>query len=127
MASTTIPAVMIDNAAGVALKSFLAGHLNHTAVIDPLLTAKSATANEIAYFSSRGPSFSYLSQTVVDFGLKPDLVAPGTDIFTATQKSDPNSDMWNPDGYGAYSGISRRPWWPGGGSGPSEDARTDAG
>ena len=106
LASTSIPAVMIDNASGVALKSFLAGHLNHTAVIDPLLTAKNATANEVAYFSSRGPSFSWRSQTVADFGLKPDLVAPGTDIFTATQKYDPNSDMWNPDGYGAYSGTS---------------------
>ena len=73
--------------------------LNHTAVIDPLLVAQDATANEIAYFSSRGP-------TIGEFGIKPELVAVGTDVFTATQSYDPNSDMWNPDGYGAYSGTS---------------------
>jgi minor extracellular serine protease Vpr len=99
LTSTTIPAVMIDNASGVALKSFLAGHANHIAVIDPLLAAQDATANEIASFSSRGP-------TIGEFGLKPELVAVGTDVFTATQSYDPNSDMWNPAGYGAYSGTS---------------------
>jgi uncharacterized protein (TIGR03437 family) len=101
LTSTSIPAVMIDNASGVALKSFLAlaGNADHTAVIDPLLVAQDATADQIASFSSRGP-------TIGEFGIKPELVAVGTDVFTATQSYDPNSDMWNPDGYGAYSGTS---------------------
>jgi uncharacterized protein (TIGR03437 family) len=99
LASTTIPAVMIDNASGVALKSFLAGHADHTATIDPLLVAQDTTADQIATFSSRGP-------TIGEYGIKPELVAVGTDVFTATQSYDPNSDMWDPDRYGAYAGTS---------------------
>jgi uncharacterized protein (TIGR03437 family) len=99
LTATSIPAVMIDNASGVALKSFLVGHADHTAMIDPLLAAQDATPDQIATFSSRGP-------TIGDYSIKPELVAVGTDVFTATQSYDPNSDMWNPVGYGAYSGTS---------------------
>ena len=99
LTATSIPAVMIDNASGVALKSFLAGHADHTATIDPLLAAQDSTADQIATFSSRGP-------TIGDYNIKPELVAVGADVFTATQSYDPNSDMWDPDSYGAYSGTS---------------------
>ena len=99
LTSTTIPAVMIDNASGLAIKSFLATHPNHNATIDPLFAAQDATANDIAFFSSRGP-------TIGEYGIKPELVAVGTDVFTATQSYDANSDMWSPNGYGAYSGTS---------------------
>jgi uncharacterized protein (TIGR03437 family) len=106
LAATTIPAVMVDNASGLALKSFLATNPNHAATIDPLLAVQDTTADQIAFFSSRGPSFSYRSQTIVDFDIKPELVAVGTDVFTATESYDANSDMWSPSGYGAYSGTS---------------------
>ncbi|MCL6545198.1 MAG: S8 family serine peptidase [Bryobacteraceae bacterium] len=96
---TTIPAAMIDNASGTALRSFLAANPGRQAVIDPSLNEVDAAFDEIAAFSSRGPAIG-------TFDIKPELVAVGTDMFTATQKYDPNSDMYDPSGYSAYSGTS---------------------
>ena len=41
-----------------------------------------------------------------DFALKPELVAPGTNIYTATQKLDLNSDAYNATGYTTVNGTS---------------------
>ncbi len=99
LASTGIPAAMIGGNPGQALKTFLSTHLDRPVTLDPTLTAIDATADALGEFSSRGPAIG-------TFGIKPELVAVGTDIYTATQKYDPNSDMYDPTGYGAFSGTS---------------------
>jgi minor extracellular serine protease Vpr len=97
---TAIPAVMIENAPGTALAFFLATHDGHTATLDPsLVAADDPFVDTVTYFSSRGPS---IGQNAI----KPEIVAPGTFVFTATQSYDPNSDMYDPSGYNAFSGTS---------------------
>lgn len=99
LTGTSIPAAMIPNSAGKLLKSFLATRQDVQVTLDPTLTAWDAPADEMAFFSSRGPSLG-------ENGVKPELVAVGTDLFTATQTYDPNSEMWDPSGYTAVDGTS---------------------
>lgn len=99
LAGTGIPAVMIPNSAGKQLKSFLVSHPNRQVTLDPSLFALDAPADEVAGFSSRGPSIG-------EHGVKPELVTVGTDLYVATQTYDPNSEMWDPSGYTAVDGTS---------------------
>jgi minor extracellular serine protease Vpr len=91
LAGSGVPAVMIPNSAGKQLKSFLAGNPDARVILDPTLTEWEAPSDEVAVFSSRGPSIG-------EYGIKPELVAVGTDLFTATQRYDPNSELWDPTG-----------------------------
>lgn len=99
LAGSSIPAVMIPNSAGKQLKGFLAGNPDAQVTLDPTLSAWDAPADELAFFSSRGPSIG-------EYGIKPELVAVGTDLFTGTQRYDPNSELWDPTGYTAVDGTS---------------------
>jgi minor extracellular serine protease Vpr len=98
---TGIPAVLIRNSDGKNLKEWLAGHAGTQVTIDPALTELDAGqfANEVAYFSSYGPSIGSLS-------MKPELVAVATDMYMATQTYDPNGDMHDPSGFFATQGTS---------------------
>ncbi|OFW29451.1 MAG: hypothetical protein A3J28_05510 [Acidobacteria bacterium RIFCSPLOWO2_12_FULL_60_22] len=49
-------------------------------------------------FSSDGPS--------TDFGIKPDLVAPGTTIYSAAQRNFPSGEQYDPSGFDFSSGTS---------------------
>jgi len=99
LGATGIPAVMIPNSRGKQLKAFLATHRDAEATLDPWLAAWDAPADEVAPFSSRGPSLG-------ENGIKPELVTVGTDLYLATQSYDPNSEMWDPSGFTAASGTS---------------------
>ncbi|MEO8371793.1 MAG: S8 family serine peptidase [Candidatus Solibacter sp.] len=104
--NTAIPAFMIGNSDGKALKSFLGGNPNTTVTLDPAYaTADNAQFNTIATFSSRGPVAGNFAATR-DFGLKPEIVAPGTHIYTATQNYDPTSDTYNATRYTTVNGTS---------------------
>ncbi len=75
------------------------------ATLDPALTASDATPDAIWAASSRGPSpgtFGATPTTVI----KPELVAPGVGIYSATQKLDPNADSYSATGYMAFTGTS---------------------
>ena len=103
---TGIPAVMIGNSDGKALKTYLGSNPNATVTLDPAYaTADNPQVNTVAAFSGRGPSVGNFAATR-DFALKPELVAPGTNIYTATQKFDPNSDTYNATGYTTVNGTS---------------------
>ncbi len=75
------PAVMIDKSSGESLAAYLQSERGADATV--LIRARSeraassADSNCIAAFSSRGPNF--------DFAIKPDLVAPGENIYTASK------------------------------------------
>ena len=103
---TSIPVMTIGNSGGKALKSFLTSNSNATITLDPAIaSASDSTVSQVAAFSSRGPSIGNFAVTR-DFSLKPELVAPGSGIYTATQKYDPNGDAYNPTGYTVVSGTS---------------------
>lgn len=105
--NTGIPAVIIGNTDGNSLKSLLASNPAVTASLDPALSTTNSTSNTVASFSSRGPAIGLFANTAdVARALKPELVAPGDSLYTATQKFDPNGDTYNASGYAAVSGTS---------------------
>ncbi len=102
---TGIPAVLIGNADGLTLKSFLASNSGATATLDPAFTPSDTTANIMWPQSSRGPSAGNWGTTPTAV-VKPEIVAPGVDIYTATQKLDPSGDAYNASGYIGVAGTS---------------------
>jgi uncharacterized protein (TIGR03437 family) len=60
----------------------------------------------MAITSSRGPVIFRADRPTAENGIKPEVVAVGTDLYVATQKFDPNGDMYDPTGYTAVSGTS---------------------
>jgi uncharacterized protein (TIGR03437 family) len=103
--NTGIPAAMIGNPDGTTLKGYLDSNGGATATLDPAPAIASATQNQVAAFSSRGPSIGNFSNPPVNT-LKPELVAVGDGIYTAAQKYDPNGDAYNATGYTGVSGTS---------------------
>lgn len=96
---TGIPAVLIANRDGQSLKGFLATHADRPVTLDASLKAENAPADEVAFFSSQGPN-------VGAGGIKPELVAVGTDLYMPTQRFDPNGDMYDLDRYTNTQGTS---------------------
>ncbi|WP_114905871.1 S8 family serine peptidase [Ornithinimicrobium murale] len=80
--STDIPAVMLANGEGVALREFVVANPGTTSVLDSgsVLTMTDAWSTMVADFSSRGPSEFDL--------LAPTFAAPGRNILAATMASD---------------------------------------
>jgi uncharacterized protein (TIGR03437 family) len=100
LGSTGIPAVLVGAASGAALRSYLAAHPGSVLTINPapVETANAATESR-ASFSSQGPS-------ITDVALKPELVAPGTSVFTAAQNLDPNGDLFSANRFASLDGTS---------------------
>ncbi|MFB3829239.1 MAG: S8 family serine peptidase [Bryobacteraceae bacterium] len=94
-----IPALMIGFTAGAALKSFISANPGREVTMDPnLAEAPVNPFNEVAGFSSRGPS--------IDGALKPDLVAVGSNVYVATESTDPDGPMYDASGYTVEQGTS---------------------
>ncbi len=92
--TATLPASMVSNQAGNAIKQQLAGG-QVTATLDFSLKPLAADFSRISDFSSGGPNS--------DFAIKPDLVAVGGTISTAQPvKNDGSAN----DGYVVESGTS---------------------
>ena len=94
--AATLPAVMISNADGLALKPQLTGGFAATIQFVPAPFYTNPAS--IATFSSRGPN--------LDYSIKPDLLAVGETIYTAAQKLDPNGEVYNATGYAVENGTS---------------------
>ena len=102
LANTNIPAALISNSDGLALKSFSDSNPDHPGTLDTVSLAEvidTADQNFLASFSSLGPSTG-------DSNIKPDLVAVGTQMYMATEKYDPDGALYSPDGYVAGDGTS---------------------
>ncbi|HWP84083.1 MAG TPA: S8 family serine peptidase [Terriglobia bacterium] len=98
-AANQIPAVMIGNTEGTALASFLAAA--GSGVLGRLGAQPQPVPTEpdrMADFSAAGPS--------TDFGIKPDLVAPGTDLYSAEQRNFPAGSQYSASGFGTAEGTS---------------------
>ena len=102
--AATLPAEMIGYGDGVAVKSKLAAQGSGVATLNFTSGAVSVTANRRSSFSAAGPN--------VDAAIKPDLVAAGSDVYTATQTVDGNGDMYSASGFVLVDGTSfpRRSW-----------------
>ena len=98
--STVIPAVMISNASGLALKAFMAANPLTTISISPSSQILPAAASPgiVSDSSSRGPAG--------DAGLKPDLVAVGEDVYSATQNIFTGGDMYDATHFTVSQGTS---------------------
>jgi minor extracellular serine protease Vpr len=102
---TAAPFVLIGNTPGSALKSYLAAHPGAKVTLDPTWHEESSTPDTVAYYSSRGPSIGTYSNPPVNV-IKPDLVAPGDNLYTAAQRLDPNGPLYDTSGYMTVSGTS---------------------
>ncbi|MBI3894793.1 MAG: S8 family serine peptidase [Acidobacteria bacterium] len=97
--ATQIPAVMIGNREGLALEQLLATPGSGVnAFLGAQQTRVTIPANQKTNFSAIGPS--------TDFGIKPDLVAPGMNIYSATQRNDPSGDEYDSSGFRFANGTS---------------------
>ena len=94
----TLPASMISNSDGVEILQQLAQNPALTVTLTFTLTPFGISTNGLVSFSSQGPS--------VDFSLKPDLIAVGSNFYTAAQKFDPNGALYDPSGYTITQGTS---------------------
>lgn len=96
--SATLPAMSITQSDGQALLSWLNGHPDTQVTLDSTPSSFDETPNVLTDFSSvgYGPNYS----------IKPDLVGPGQDIYSATESEIPNSSMYNPSGFTSQSGTS---------------------
>jgi uncharacterized protein (TIGR03437 family) len=127
------PVVMIANADGLNLKSYLASHPGATVLIDPAGVEVTLAAynqqfgfspalagNQFVGFSSPGPDPG-------DFSIKPDMVATAggdqanpfnspdpndfyffgqSGMYLAVQSYDPGAPLYSPNRYAAYDGTS---------------------
>jgi uncharacterized protein (TIGR03437 family) len=96
---TPIPSVLIGATDGQNLRSYLAANASATVTLDPAFRQTDAATDEIAYFSSQGPSIGL-------FSIKPEVSAIGTDLYLAAQSFDPNGYGFSADGYRAVEGTS---------------------
>jgi minor extracellular serine protease Vpr len=99
---TGIPSAVIGLNTGTALKSYIASHAGAQLILDPSFTEYTGSdfvvPDQIAYFSSEGPS--------IDLLIKPEIVAPGTGLYVATQNYDPNGDMYDATRFTVQQGTS---------------------
>lgn len=95
--SVQFPAQMVSNGNGLAIKEAAAGggivatlHLSPGPV--------EIAGGRRTSFSSAGPN--------VDASIKPEIVATGGQVYTATQTIDPAGDMYSPNGFLVTGGTS---------------------
>lgn len=109
-----IPGTMIDNADGLLLEAWLTqSYLNgdygttppdgtpQAQILGATLTSDSTQADQIADFSSRGPT-----GTVFDNLVKPDLAAPGVSVLAAVANPAATGGTSQPETYDFYDGTS---------------------
>lgn len=98
---TGIPATFIGYDDGQTIRHYIQG-LAKPATVSVSINIQSVdvtTYNQMAPFSSRGPAIGASA-------LKPDITAPGTDIYLAAENYDPNGDLYSPNRYIASQGTS---------------------
>jgi len=99
LADTAIPSVLIGTAGGNELAAFVRQTPGGIVTLDPEFREINATEGELAIFSSQG-------LPVGEGTIKPEIVAPGTDLYLATQNYDPNGALYSANGFGVSQGTS---------------------
>ncbi len=93
-----LPAVMVSYADGVDLKNRLAENEQVVISVDFDLKAVPVEPNQLSTFSSVGPS--------VNQAIKPEILAVGQDLLTATERSVPSGELYSETGYALMDGTS---------------------
>ena len=104
LAGTRIPAVMVGASGGQSLKSLLRSQPDAPVTLDATLAPVDAKSDLVVDVSSHGPSIGDVTKG--EAPIKPELVAVGQDVYTATQSSDPKGELYDPNGYIAVQGTS---------------------
>ena len=99
LGNANIPIVVVSNADGLTLKSFLAANPEHPITFDPAGIEVSASGNLQAVFSSLGPNTG-------NNALKPDVLAPGSAMYMAGSGTDPLGLLYSSNGFTVASGTS---------------------
>ena len=94
----TLPASMVSNQDGVAIKQQLAAHSGLAGILDFTIAARSVDPDKLADFSAEGPN--------IDGSIKPDLAAVGTNVYTAAETSNPKGEVYDASGYTSVDGTS---------------------
>ncbi len=97
-AGATLPAEMIGNADGVALKQAASLGQAVPVTLSFALNAFTANAAKLTSFGSAGPN--------LDGTIKPDLIAVGQDMYMAAQTYDANGELYDVSGYTVADGTS---------------------
>lgn len=96
--AAALPAEMIGYADGSTIKTSLAGQPSESGTLLFTPSSVAIPGNRLTDFSSAGPG--------VDLGIKPDMVAVGGNVYTATQTFDVNGDLYDPTGFMLIDGTS---------------------
>ena len=96
--SATLPAIMVSYPDGADIKQRLAASPQMSTTLDFTIAARSVSSDRLADFTAKGPN--------VDNSIKPDLVAVGTYVYTAAQKTNSKGDLYSADGYSVVGGTS---------------------
>lgn len=96
--SADLPAMMVSYGNGQKIRQWLAEGGTLAATMDFTYSRVPQQPGTLAGFSARGPN--------VELGIKPDLLATGTDLWVATQTLDWNGQMYDPSGYTLADGTS---------------------
>ncbi len=96
--AATLPTVFLTTDDGSSLKSMIARAPGTLVTVAFNGITAPESPNLLASFTSRGPSF--------DYSIKPDLVAVGTDVYTAAEKVDPTGGIYSENGYAVVQGTS---------------------
>ena len=101
LSSATIPAVMISMTDGTSLKQYINAHPAEAQVAIKRwdnYESVATTPRVVSAFSSVGPG--------TDFSIKPDLVAVGENVYSATEKIKPSGPMYDASGFTVSQGTS---------------------
>lgn len=96
--TATLPAQSLSYADGTAVKQRIRAEPGLVATLDPGPEWIPLDASKLASFSSAGPNS--------DYGIKPDLVAVGANVYTAAQSRNPAGDLYDASGYVTTEGTS---------------------
>ena len=97
--TTDIPTYTVGSSDGERLRTWTRNNPNLRVTFNPALAQLSGyEIKQIAPFSSRGPSPGNL--------LKPEIVAPGTFLYSGAQTLDSNGDGYSPTRFESYDGTS---------------------
>ena len=104
LSATQIPALMVSQSSGDALKSYIDSTSQVSATMTPGTQQIAATVagfipKSVAAFASRGP-------TTGSYGLKPDASAVATDFLLAAENFDPFGDLYSLTRYAEAAGTS---------------------
>jgi minor extracellular serine protease Vpr len=95
---STLPTMFISQSDGQALLAWIQAHPDTMVTLDPTLTTADTPADVVSDFSSRGYGEK--------FAIKPDLVAPGQDIYSATESTTQAGELYSPSGFSVADGTS---------------------